>query len=220
MALTTLLKMKSFLGITSTTQDTQLDALRAAAEQAIKTELDRDLEANPLTEYYSGTGTRVLCLRETPVASISSIHIDFSGYYGQNTDSNFPSSTLLTAGKDYALRIDRGGMSYSGIVERIGTVWSELNRSYTQAHVTQEVAPAIGNIKVSYTAGFTTIPEDIQYCVALVVRRMQQNAQYGYFLASEKLRDYTYHLLPLAKKAISEVGSVERTLRVYKKVPW
>lgn len=219
MALATLAKVKALLGVTSSSQDVQLDALRLAADQAIKTDCDRAFESATYTEYYSGTGTRYLCLRETPVASITTIHLDYSGYYNQNPEPVFGSDKLLTAGKDYALKIDRDGMSFSGIVERINTVWAELNRAYVTGHVTTEVSPALGNIKVVYTAGYTTIPEDLQWALALIVRRMQQYAKIGWQLGMEKLRDYTYQLTA-AKHAISELGDVQRTLRMYKKVPY
>lgn len=151
--LCTLQYVKDMLGITSEAQDVALNAFLLAADQVVKTEVDRDLEFGTYTEFYNGTGTKALCLRQTPVVSITSINLDYAGYFGQNPDGPFPSETLLTAGKDYTLYIDKDGKSFSGIVYRINTVWSEINRGYTQGKITQEVVPALGNIKVVYTAG-------------------------------------------------------------------
>ena len=218
--LTTLQKVKDMLGITSTTFDTQLNALLFAADAAIKTELDREIERTTRTEFYSGNGLRTICLRETPVISITSVHQNFSGYYGQNVDSLFSSETLLTAGSHYVLQIDKNGISYTGILERIGTVWAELSRSYTQAKVTQEATPAQGNIKVVYEAGYSNVPEDLQYCVVLTIQRMRQLLPYGYLMDSEKLGDYSYSLGLTFRKIMLEVGQVERILRKYRKTPW
>lgn len=220
MALTTLQYVKDMLGITSNTLNTQLDAFRVAAEQVIKTDCDRDFESAAYVEYYTGTGTKALPLRQTPVTAISSVYLDFAGYFGQGASSPFSSVTLLAAGVDYTLQIDKNAASYSGILWRIGTVWSEINRSYTSGRVTQEVGLALGNIKVSYTAGYTTIPLDIQYCVVMLIQRMRLLIKYGAMLESEKLRDYSYKLAPTAKLALAQLGDVQRTLRMYKRSPW
>src|SRR5882762_708261 len=173
---------------------TQLNALFLAADQAIKTELDRDLEQNNYTNYYSGTGTRYLVLRQTPVTALSTVHINYAGYYGHNLENPYDTEHLLTDGKDYVLEWDstNATVSNSGRLIRIGTVWSELIKAYTQGKVTQEVAPSIGNIKVVYTAGYNPIPYDLQFAVALVVAGMIKLAQYGYPLQYEKIGDYAY----------------------------
>lgn len=220
MALLTLQELKDLLGVTSTARDTQYAALLLAADAAVKKELDRQVESSTLTDYYSGNGRRFLCLREYPVTAMTSVHLNFSGYYGRNPESTYSSEFLLTEGEDYVLRIDKNGTSESGILERIGTVWQQQTRQYFPGKITQDAVVAQGNIKVIYTAGYTQVPEDLQYAVALLVRRMQQMLVQGGMLKSEKLGDYQYELFPIVKAMVAEPGTFQAILRKYRKTAW
>lgn len=201
----------------------QLNAMFLAADQVIKTELGRDIEQANYTHFFNGTGTRALVLKQSPVTAVTSVHINYAGYFGHNTDSPFSSDFLLTDGKDYVLDWDSGAgtISNSGVLLRIGTVWSELNKSYTQGKVTQEVSPAIGNIKVLYTAGYNPVPYDLQFAVAQVIAGMVKLIQYGYPVQSEKIGDYSYKLANYVLQVnMQPAGSLARILRQYKRTPW
>ncbi len=221
--LTTLANLKTTLGFTGTAKDAQYTLLLAAADQAVKSELGRDIEAASYTDYLSGNGTRYMVLRQTPVTAVTSVYINFSSYYGHDPDNPFDIPHLLTDGKDYVLDWDdaAGTRSLSGRLIRINYVWSEMNRSYTQGKVTQEVAPAIGNIKVVYTAGYTDVPADLQYAVCLVVSSMLNSLSKGGPYESGRLGEYAYKL---AKQTTSvnmqNAGSLARILRQYKRTPW
>lgn len=69
MALSTLAAFKINLGIEAgdTSQDDLLNQALGAADAALKRYCKRNLEASVLTEYYSGTGSRNLVLRQRPV---------------------------------------------------------------------------------------------------------------------------------------------------------
>lgn len=198
MALTDLETIKRLLNIPMdvTVNDVWLDALREAAESNVKTYCKRDFESQIYTDYYSGSNTRYLVLRQRPVTAVTSVYLDHRGRFGQNPDGSYSSDTLLTNGIDYVLTYDQGtATSACGVLQRVNGVWPEIYREHWTNKVSGEPAPAIGNIKVTYTAGFTTIPMDLQYAVCWIVAFMRRNLPVGGILGSEKIGDYSYSLL-------------------------
>lgn len=198
MALTTLSNIKAMLNVTTTSQDAWLAALQAGAERNIKNYCKRDLEEATNTEYYSGSGQKVLVLRQTPVQSITSIYLDHYGNFGYSAGA-FPASTLLTAGIDYELGLDGSDgstpVSLSGIVYRTNTVWPEVGRFYTPGKLTSTDGPNFGNVKVTYVSGYHVIPDDLQYAVTLLVSQMKNTVKFGGIpLESERIGDYSYRL--------------------------
>lgn len=133
-----------------------------------------------------GSGIPTLQLSELPVRSITSIYED-PGAYGGQASGAFGSSTLLTAGSDYYLDIDRAGICRSGIVRRMGGSWSNVPRS----------------IKVTYVAGYSTseldglasaLPVNAEHFKLAVLEAIKDN--YEAFdassaIKSESLKDYS-----------------------------
>lgn len=74
--LTTVLKVKSFLGIENTTDDAKLADLVTRCSAAIATFLSRAIATTTFTEKYDGNGSDVLMLRNYPLASVSSLTVD------------------------------------------------------------------------------------------------------------------------------------------------
>lgn len=225
MALTTLALVKQILNIpsTNTSKDSWLEALRISAEQVVKSYTGRDFETATYTEYYSGDGRRTLVLRQRPVTSITSIHLDHDGNFGANPEG-FDSSHLLDSEVDYALHLDGNisgtAVSFSGIVQRTKTVWPEIPRVYVPGKLTNEQVPSTGNIKVVYTAGFAAIPLDIQYAVAFVVASMQRNVPIGGNLGAETIGHYSYSLFNPRHESYPEIGLARQILSRYREVPW
>jgi len=220
MALTTLAQIKSFLNVptTVTSQDAWLSALLLAADASIKQYCGRNFEQATYTEFYSGNGTKFLTLRQRPVTSITNIWLDHYGHYGFG-DNPFTSATLLTQGKDYALDLDESGtQSRSGLVGRINTVWSDVPRQYYTGRVTAESGPSFGNIKVIYTAGYATIPQDVQYACCFVVAYMRRTIEKGAHIHGEKLDRYSYELVPpkFEQTQTPELATARQLLTRYK----
>ena len=71
MALTTIDAFKTHLGMESfdTTLDPQLNQIIAGVDAAIKKQLKQQFESATYTEYYDGSGTESLYLRQTPVSA-------------------------------------------------------------------------------------------------------------------------------------------------------
>lgn len=199
MALTTLSAIKALLNIpaANTDQDDWLTALQGAAEQTIKSYCGRDFEQASYTEYYTGTGLRTFVLRQTPVSTISSLYLDQSGNFGQNPDGAFDSTTQLTYGEDYVLDLNPStGKSDTGIVFRINTIWPRFYREYYIGRMAGRLFSSEGNIKVTYTAGYSTIPADLQYAVAYLTAYMKRNIGTGAAINAERIGDYSYELIP------------------------
>ncbi len=175
-------------------QDVLLSYLIAGAASAITYNLNRPFllasnAANPITEYHSGTNDEWLVLRLWPVQSITSIYLDDGGYWGQAPNA-FATPTLLTQGTDYALNVDTpSGASRSGMVLRINNVW-ESAWVRDGGMLASRPEAALGNVKVTYTYGFTSLPDDLAYAAATVVARMYNTAKFGQGITSENYEEY------------------------------
>ena len=229
MALTTLAQVKAFLGIPSTniSQDPWLDSLRSAAEEVIQSRCGRRFESQTYTDYLSGNNTRLLPLRQRPVTAVASVYLDFNGHFGQGPSSPFSSVTLLTQGVDYSLYLDETyppnqplPWSRSGLLIHLRGNWPTLARYYLPKSLTVDLSPAFGNIKVTYTAGYLTIPTDIQYAVAYLVSWMRRNIPVGGPLESETIGDYMYRIHYNRFPQDPELGSVEQVISRYREVPF
>ncbi|WP_278465805.1 phage head-tail connector protein [Gimesia maris] len=218
MSLTTKVILKTLLGISDSSLDDVIDLLILQADSMIKGYLHREIEEKVYTEYYSGTGDHVLQLNQTPVQSITSVHEDRNGYYGEGEDA-FPTSSALVAGTDFVLRKDDATnteVCKSGILYRIGKVW---HRPYSRLSGQLASSPGLGmgNIKVVYTAGWATVPTDIQFAANKLVTSMLQSRGMAGCLTSESIEDYSYTLSG-AEDESRMLDSIKGSLARYKKV--
>ena len=238
MALATRADLKTLLSKTTTAEDALFDLILAAADAAVKTYCGRDFEQATYTDYYSGTGRRELVLRQRPVVSVTNVWEDAAGFFGDNPAGAFDSTRLLTQGTDYALRRDwapqatgsvTASQSKSGILYRIGTVWPRFTETYppgwfgvyrvSQGYLSNEGGPALGNVKVTYVAGFASVPADVGYaCLALAAWMYKTRKFGGMSVQQESLRDYAYTLAQQALGGLPEMGSTRQLLARYKEV--
>lgn len=169
--------------------------------------------ARKLTEYYNGTNSRDLWLREKPVQSIASVYLDSDAYWGQGA-SPFDSTTLLVEGTDYALEVVSSGYSKSGRLVRIGGVWTGT-RERSAGLLTAAPAAGQGNIKATYTADYPFVPGDIQGACANLLQVLRQAQAQGLPLVSESLDYYSYQLAGQSE-AVSQLGNVKSVIASYK----
>lgn len=174
MALTTraAVKAQANIAATDTTYDQQIDKLIDGITSLVKRVLNRDLELRTYTEYYSGDASSILLLRQFPVVSVASIYFDSGSYFGQ-ADNAFPESSKLTEAVDYAVIWGHSGYGATGEIRRINDVWS-TRTSRTSGRLPDLPPNPIGNIKVTYSAGFAQIPQAIQMAVNSEVYRACQ----------------------------------------------
>jgi len=238
MALTTLDKVKCFLGLKTDQENSRLLVLVEAVSAAIKQYTDREFEQATYTEFYSGDGLPILQLRQRPVTSITTIHVDSGAYYGQAAGA-FDATTLLTPGTDYALVYDGAiagsPVSRRGHVERIGRVWTMATNSRgfypswyddrTGGLSHEPPFPRGGNIKVVYVAGFstTTMPKDVELAANLYVAMLRRTSKFGGDSPqSERLGEYQYSLFAAGGagggSAAAEIGTIRQLLSRYREV--
>jgi hypothetical protein len=193
MALTTRSAVKLAMGIPTgdTSKDDLIDARILSVDAMIKKWLGRDIErVVGRTEYLSGLNSPVVRLRETPVILTGlSVYLDPYGYAGQGVNA-FADNTLLTRGSDYILRVDQtdGVTSMCGLLERIGTVWPGTVRR-DRGMLTGYFAEGVGNIKVVYTGGYSSVPADIADAANKMVTRSMNVGKSGMIATSESFED-------------------------------
>ena len=100
MALTTLSELKTFLGISDSTQDANLEIIRAGVEQEVKIRIKRSLEKAEYIEvvlFANGLGV----IDETPIDSITLITNDDGFTY----DVDWFASGIIKLATDYTGRV-------------------------------------------------------------------------------------------------------------------
>lgn len=170
-----------------------------------------------LTEYYAGNGRRELQLNQRPVISIGSVYEDTGAYYGEASGA-FASTTLLTAGTQYCLLRDNGDkaeQSLGGILLRLGGVWP-AGSEQLRGMLTTSPAPGLGNIKVTYNAGYAVVPADVRRAVAKLVAEIRVSAGQPSDIQSESLDYYSYSKMSADEQA-KALTSVKGLLKRYKR---
>jgi hypothetical protein len=208
----------ALLGLTLTDAlATQYIQLLFEAEDWVKRYCNRDFPYRAsATEYYDGTGTPQLRLKRTPVASIASIYEDWQGNYGY-TSGAFPSSSLLTSGENYALRLDspfNDGLSYSGIVQRIGGVWPYRKRRSTDM-LSYNKEPLPGCLKVTYSGGFQLMPHSLKRAVWDRCTLLAERAMSGRLLQSESGEGYSYSIGDNSQASLESIEAALAPFRRY-----
>ena len=84
MAIQTLSQLKTMLAITGTDDDAMLTQLQTAADSFVEEFCGRSFEGGTLTEDHPG-GTRVLFLRNFPIATVESVKVDLARQFGTST---------------------------------------------------------------------------------------------------------------------------------------
>lgn len=174
--------------------------------------------ARTYTEFYEGTGRREFRLNQRPVLSITSLYEDLSAAYGEATDA-FAASTLLTAGTHYNLVRDAQAYaekSRSGWVAKMGGVWTRPVMG-TEGLLVGSAGSSNGSIKVTYTAGYVTIPADIAMAVCALVAEARRTVPSGGAMQSESFYGYSYSLAD-ATASLNSMASVKSLLAKYKPI--
>lgn len=196
MSLVTLATLKTLLEIpdSDTSRDELLDLLGDQVSGAVEEYCGRQFGSNTYTEFLSGDNSPILVLRQRPVVSITGVWVDDAGYWGQGVA---PFATPLDA-TAYALEKDQpDGSSRCGLVRRVGDVWPRpavREPGNLTGRTPGGVQGEVGNVKVTYTAGYASIPSPVQLAVALGVSRIMRTVKSGGLVASENTPGYSYTL--------------------------
>lgn len=220
---------QSYLGLPATTNPSQFQAFLDTAAQVACDWCDRRFLQQTYTEVYSGNNTSNLLLKQTPVTNIASLYLDAGAFYGSVAGA-FAASTLLTDGVDYALTFDGylGSTneesadttlaSLTGIVKRIGSVWPG-SITYVPGQLISQLTPGVGNIQVTYTAGWTvnTMPMTLRAAICNLAKVIQRSAPFGGQLGSESWQGYSYSLLNGNSGRFPELGTTRQMLGRYRR---
>ena len=144
--LTSHTEIKSWLGITVTTDDTLLDSLASSILGRFKSYMGRDILSTAYTERYNGNGQMQMTLKQAPITAITSLTIDEVAIPAATTSQTygymFENSTLYLVS---------GNPGVSGLP---GNAPARFGRG-------------MRNVYVSYTAGWSTVPADIKHAATL-----------------------------------------------------
>lgn len=178
-----------------------INLLHTQAEAVVKEYLGFHVEATTHTEYYpvrdyglfdagvTRSGNPLL-LKNRPVRTITSVHEDTGGYFGQGT-SAFAASTALTVGTDFVWVVD---------YDRAADGTDEASRSGKLIRLRTDGWPtAPGSVRVIYTAGWeqANIPGGIrggicQTVAAWFSRISDEHGNHaGRLVLAERLGDYS-----------------------------
>ncbi len=148
-AITTIAKVKDYLGIGGTTYDTFFTELIAEVQADIESKTGRHFPIVELTEYYDGDGTRELFLNYRPITSVTNLYDDTERAYGAGTEIASTGFVIY---------------SNKGIIRLVNDLC--FNRSDQ-------------NIKIVYKTGWSTIPEDIEKVAIEMVARIFRASNKG-----------------------------------------
>lgn len=203
---TTRSNVKTHLGLASedTSLDALIDLLLLEVDEVINGYTGRgDLTSSQATEYYDGTGRERLILRRRPVTAVAGIWVDQAAYYG-NAAGAFPSTSEWTSGTDFALPRSDASEGNGGILIAIrnpdfggGGIWPEGR----------------GNIKVTYTAGYATIPKDLTLAATNLTVLLVNASEKGQILSGETIGSYSYQLLTADAYKAGAAGAIIGTVR-------
>lgn len=221
---------KNRAGITSTADDLRLQGILDEASETVAAYCRRRFLQQTYTEYLGGTNAPNLLLKQAPIAYGSvSVWLDPTGRFDDNPAGAFASSTLLTLGTDYSMvwdgtlgdeseAADSTKVCKSGLIRRISSVWPGAVR--LDSGLTGQMVPGSGNIKVTYTAGWTmaTIPRAVAGAVCDVATTIERASPYGGLLNSESWQGYSYSLANSATGGkYPQIGSVLQRLNRYRR---
>lgn len=244
MAITDSTSVKTLLGITDSSQDTLISQVVTAADAAVKAYLRRGRgalaftnwpETGADTEYYDGDATPSIILRWWPVTAIASLYLDMGGYYGKATGA-FAASTELTEGTDWVGVYEDGAESESARIVRIGGrnsgdtggqygwfpglgggAWHANGPITLSAGQVATWPRGHGNIKITYTAGYSTVPKDLVHATDMYAIWLYNTRERGRAVSSESLGSYSYSLMSDAS-GFPELGSIRQILAQYRDV--
>lgn len=225
---------KTWLNVTGTAQDARLQMFLDHASARVGELCQRNWLSTTYpaagedgigdSGYYSGNGSRYLVIRQRPITSVVSLFLDNSAQFGTNPDGSFATATQLTEGVDFAVHWDGCLPSTStkcsncGIIERIGGVWPS-GVAYSPGKLNIQPIPARGNIKISYVAGYTVVPQTVRDAILQLATLIRRNSDKGGNMSSESLGGYSYSLMGNQSGQLPELGSIRDMLSKYVELP-
>ena len=149
-ALCSLTDVKLFMGVTGANSDMDdlLSDIINRFSTLFETYIGRNILSRSYTETHDGGGYYMLFTNQYPIISVESIH--------DSTDWAWTDSILIES--DYYMITS--GDNFNAVVLKSTTFYDYVE-----------------NVQIIYTAGYTTVPEDIQQCIIEEVAKSYKNKQ-------------------------------------------
>lgn len=195
--LTNLDDVKAWIGITTSSEDDVISAAITAISLYWLWRTGRDsLNSNvAYNERYDGSGTRRQFLRNVPVTVVSSVTVDGVA---------IPETPDFIS---YGWALDRSGRSISLIG---GGGWQDGDARRALAGRPPRFTQGVQNVQIQYTAGYSTVPPDVEDAVkkhvAVAYKRRQWIDQESQQISGIGVVKYRGWEVP---------PEVERTIRAY-----
>lgn len=202
MIMTDLRELKLVLEIdpNNTVEDAKLSLFIMWATDIIEGFLNRPgLTYRTRTEYYGGTGTQKILLRNRPVYldPVPQVWIDENGFFGSASGAFSSDQSEQTFGTDFCLDAPNANEpSLSGILIRINNLWPKPS-ARQQGLLSPFLTQSFGNVKVTYTGGYTvdTLPGDFRMAAVALVTKMRGFFPVGFELSSDSEPDKNISIL-------------------------
>lgn len=172
MALVTLNEVKTYLKITSSTDDVRLEALITYAQKLIESYCGRELEAASYTEYFDGGRPSVFVAR-VPINNVTSVSeydgVDYVLLNGPNSDGSLYNTQSNTTTIQYTFYTETGE-----ITKLVGDGTGVLNLDLAGFSVFNNFTKGV---KIIYNGGYVNVPADLKLCLMDVVKMLHKDWQ-------------------------------------------
>jgi len=194
-------ELKSVLEIdpANTAEDKNLLFYIQWATNFIEEFLGRKFSLQTRTEFYHGSGTQQLVLKNRPIYSstVPQVYVDGGAYFGTATGAFTAPNSQLVYGTDFCLQLDLDtdgdgidDASRCGILVRINRLW-EKPYARQWGLLTPFLVDNFGSIKVIYSAGYTvdTLPPVFRNVCNMLVSRLRYIYPLGLALTGESYEE-------------------------------
>lgn len=230
MAIISASDLKTALRISGSSQDTLLTALAAGASSAVKSFIKYDPESSTETRYYTGNNYPNLYLGRRPVTAVSEVNYD--------PEFTWAAATALEANVNYRLDIQSTNYSASGEIILLRYP-SNLLQSWPlswgpnpawSGGLTYPGArgcgwpSAPGALKVIFTGGFPTIPDDMKQAAVNIGTFLYNTQPQGGLIDSGSYIDTSWSssaaVESLSTGSSPMLGSARSLLLPYRDLPF
>lgn len=194
-ALTTRARVKTFLGITSTDDDTLLDSLINVVTNFIENYCDRRFKLTTYTdEVYDGNGSQQMLLKQYPVVAFTQL--------GERDSVDNQSSWTAIDSEDYFVNL------VTGIIDYINGLFRRLPRHYRATYQAGYDVDVSDIAKTLEAAG----AGDLEFACWSLVSDMYDEYKGEADITSESLGDYS-----VSYAAVEENPVIKNILEKYKR---
>ena len=172
MAIINLNELKSYLKITSSTDDVRLEALITYAQKLVENYCGREFEAASYTEYFDG-GKPSVFVKRIPINNVTTVAeydgVDYVPLNGPNSDGSLYNTASNTNVIEYTFYSETGEVS-----KMVGETTGVFDMDISGHKLFNNYAKGV---KIVYNGGYVTAPADLKLCVMDVIKMLHKDWQ-------------------------------------------